>query len=90
MENKQSMRYKLTELCQRRHETLLARRYQCGPNAKFKSPDGEMYPETTITCQWDKKWSREKLDPCKCNYLMKSTDILFLKYGPIFQLRSVQ
>ena len=25
-----------------------------------------MYTEAVITCEWDKKWSKEKLDPCKC------------------------
>ncbi len=40
--------------------------YSCGKYAKFLAPNStDFYESLTITCQWNKTWTRD-LDPCIC------------------------
>ena len=45
--------------------------YECGPYAKFQAPNTtDFYQKTSSSCQWDKTWTKSKLDPCICKYLI--------------------
>ena len=39
--------------------------YKCGNYARFKDADGNLYDDVTITCRWNRTWSRD-LDECTC------------------------
>ena len=47
--------------------------YECGPYAKFQAPNTtDFYQKTSSSCQWDKTWTKSKLDPCICKYTYSS------------------
>ena len=39
--------------------------YTCGPYGKFRSPEGDMYKEAVVECDWNKSWVPSQLDPCE-------------------------
>ena len=40
--------------------------FTCGPHARFHNVEtGETYDVESVTCLWNKNWSREKMDHCK-------------------------
>ena len=52
--------------------------YECGPYAKFQAPNTtDFYQKTSSSCQWDKTWTKSKLDPCICKYLHQLSQFLY-------------
>ena len=45
--------------------------YTCGRYANFKNVEQNLtYVEAKTSCQWDKTWSKDPLDPCSCKSTM--------------------
>ena len=46
-------------------------RYTCGPYAQFKTEDDPpiYYEKFKISCQWNKTWTADELDPCQCKLI---------------------
>lgn len=38
--------------------------YTCGPYGQFQDASGMLFKELTSTCQWNKTWAPNVLDPC--------------------------
>ena len=59
--------------------------YECGPYAKFQTPNTtNFYEKITSMCQWNKTWTKSKLDPCICNITF-SLPRFFLKQRLYFK-----
>merc|ERR1711974_441142 len=41
--------------------------YKCGNYAQFKDSDENLYDSITLTCQWNRAWSRD-LDECSWSH----------------------
>ena len=58
--------------------------YECGPYAKFQTPNTtDFYQKTSSTCQWDKSWTKSKLDPCICNIQSLAKKLAILAFSLI-------
>ena len=48
--------------------------YKCGNYAQFKDSDENLYDSITLTCQWNRAWSRD-LDECSCANDLRAFDL---------------